>query len=128
MLDAIFSWNTLWWLLILLYVPVCIGLIAVVLLQKGKGVGFAGAFGIGPGSDTVFGPRASRSLPAKLTTIMAVAFMVLALILLKIFPITPQKAAEIREQLEEMKNFSEVLKLNELRMATIKDKIDIFAS
>lgn len=34
----------------------------------------------------------------------------------------------IRSQLEDMKNFSEKLKLAELRMATIKDKIEIFGS
>ena len=34
----------------------------------------------------------------------------------------------IRTQLEDMKNFGEKLKLNELRMATIKDKIDIYSS
>jgi protein translocase SecG subunit len=49
------------------------------LLQKGKGVGFAGAFGLGGGGDTVFGPRASRSLPQKLTYVFAATFMVLAL-------------------------------------------------
>jgi preprotein translocase subunit SecG len=73
--------NLLWWLLVIVYVPVCIGLIAVVLLQKGKGVGFAGAFGAGGGSETVFGPRSSRSLPQKLTYGAAAAFMILALAL-----------------------------------------------
>lgn len=66
------------WLMLILYIPACIGLIAVVLLQKGKGVGFAGAFGIGPGSDTVFGPRMSRSLPVRLTQIAAGIFLLLA--------------------------------------------------
>ena len=33
-----------------------------------------------------------------------------------------------RDQLERMKNFGEKLKLAELRMATIKDKIEIFSS
>jgi protein translocase SecG subunit len=57
-----------------------VGLIAVVLLQKGKGVGFAGAFGLGGGgADTVFGPRMSKSLPVKLTYVMAGMFLVLAL-------------------------------------------------
>jgi protein translocase SecG subunit len=56
-----------------------LGLIAIVLLQKGKGVGFAGAFGVGAGSEAVFGPQASRSLPVRLTRIMVVLFMVLAL-------------------------------------------------
>jgi preprotein translocase subunit SecG len=71
-------WDILWWLMLALYVPSCVGLIVVVLLQKGKGVGFAGAFGIGSGSDAVFGPRASKSLPQKLTHIMAAIFMILA--------------------------------------------------
>ena len=79
MFEAIFRWETLFYLMLVLYVPCCIGLIVVVLLQKGKGVGFAGAFGIGPGSDTVFGPRMSKSLPVRITQIMAGVFMLLAL-------------------------------------------------
>ena len=42
-MQAIFSWQTLWYLILVLYIPACLGLIVVVLLQKGKGVGFAGA-------------------------------------------------------------------------------------
>ena len=79
MTEVIFSWNTLYWVMLAFYIPSCFGLIAIVLLQKGKGVGFAGAFGIGPGSDTVFGPRMSRSLPAKLTYVMAALFLILAM-------------------------------------------------
>ncbi len=81
MLERIFSLDSLWWLILLLYVPSCIGLIAVVLLQKGKGVGFAGAFGMGGGSDAVFGPRSARSLPQRLTYIMAGIFMLLSLVM-----------------------------------------------
>ena len=54
MWEAIFRWETAYWLMLFLYVPCCVGLIVVVLLQKGKGVGFAGAFGLGGASDTVF--------------------------------------------------------------------------
>lgn len=79
MLNAIFNFTTLWWIMMILYVPACLGLIGVVLLQKGKGAGFAGAFGVGAGSETVFGPRASRSLPVRLTHIMAAVFMILAM-------------------------------------------------
>lgn len=78
MLESIFSWSTAYWLLMALYVVCCFVLIGVVLLQKGKGSGFAGAFGVGGGSDAVFGPRASKSLPARLTTIMASIFLFLA--------------------------------------------------
>ena len=80
-MQSIISWQTLWYLILVLYIPACLGLIVVVLLQKGKGVGFAGAFGMGGGSDTVFGPRASKSLPQRLTYIMAGLFMVLALVM-----------------------------------------------
>ena len=44
-----FSWDTLWYGLLIMYVPACFGLIVIVLLQKGKGTGFAGAFGAGAG-------------------------------------------------------------------------------
>lgn len=80
-MEFIFSWSTLWWLMFLLYFPACLGLVVIVLLQKGKGAGFAGAFGVGGGSDTVFGPRMAKSLPQKLTYTMAGIFMVLALVL-----------------------------------------------
>lgn len=73
--------TILWYVFLVLYVPACIGLIAVVLLQKGKGVGFAGAFGAGPGSEAVFGPRSARSLPQKITYTMAGLFMALALVM-----------------------------------------------
>ena len=80
-MQSIISWQTVWYLILVLYVPACLGLIVVVLLQKGKGVGFAGAFGMGGGSDTVFGPRASKSLPQRLTYVMAGLFMTLALVM-----------------------------------------------
>ncbi|GMU91105.1 MAG: hypothetical protein AMXMBFR4_01630 [Candidatus Hydrogenedentota bacterium] len=79
MFDAIFSWYTLWWIILPVYVVCCVGLIVIVLLQKGKGTGFAGAFGVGAGSETVFGPRARKSLPVRLTYIMAGLFMFFSL-------------------------------------------------
>ena len=82
MLDAIFNWDTFWVFLIILYVPACIGLIVIVLLQKGKGTGFAGAFGMGAGgADTVFGPKSSRTLPVTLTYVAAATFMIIALVM-----------------------------------------------
>ena len=73
--------SFVWWSLFAVYAVCCIGLIVIVLLQKGKGTGFAGAFGVGAGSDTVFGPRMSKSLPVRLTYIMAALFVALALIM-----------------------------------------------
>ena len=92
-------WDILWYTMLALYIPACIGLIVVVLLQKGKGVGFAGAFGIGGGSDTVFGPRMNKTLPQRLTHAMAAIFMILALCMSLISGrlgkgVAPDKAAE----------------------------------
>lgn len=83
MFETILSWDTLWWILIVTYVPACLGLIIIVLLQKGKGTGFAGAFGAGagPGSETVFGPRAGQTLPVKLTYVAAVVFITISVIM-----------------------------------------------
>lgn len=83
MLDAIFSVNTIWWGLMVLYVPACIGLIAIVLLQQGKGGGFGGALGGGggPGADTVFGTKSAQTLPVKMTYAGAALFMIIAIVL-----------------------------------------------
>jgi len=83
MLDAIFSWNTIWYALLTIYIVACLGLIVIVLLQKGKGSGFAGAFGAGagPGAEAVFGPKSGQSLPVKLTYAAAALFMVIAMIM-----------------------------------------------
>lgn len=83
MLDAIFSWNSIWYVLLTVYIVACIGLILIVLLQKGKGSGFAGAFGAGagPGAEAVFGPKSGQSLPVKLTYAAAALFMVIAVIM-----------------------------------------------
>ena len=82
MMDTIFSMNTVWWTLMIVYIPACIGLIGIVLLQQGKGGGFGGALGggSGPGADTVFGPK-SHSMPVKITYAGAALFMTIAIIL-----------------------------------------------
>ncbi len=74
-------YDVAWWILVVLYIPACVGLIVIVLLQKGKGAGFAGAFGMGAGSDTVFGPRSRQSLPVRMTYVAATLFMVIALLM-----------------------------------------------
>jgi preprotein translocase subunit SecG len=67
-------------LLIVLHVLVCIALIAIVLLQGGKGAEVGAAFG-GGGSQTVFGARGGASFMGKLTTGAAVVFMLTSLVL-----------------------------------------------
>lgn len=62
------------YLLISLHVLVSTILIAMVLLQKGKGADIGAAFG--GASNTVFGPRGAQSFLAKLTTTAAIIFMI----------------------------------------------------
>ena len=64
--------------LTILHVVVCIFLIAVVLLQRGKGAEIGAVFG-GGGSTTVFGSRGAGSFLSKLTTGAAILFMVTSL-------------------------------------------------
>jgi preprotein translocase subunit SecG len=60
------------------HIIVSLILIAVVLLQSGKGADLAGAFG-GGGSQTAFGARGAGTILSKLTTTCAVIFMITSL-------------------------------------------------
>ena len=106
MLEAIFNSTVLWWLILLLYLPACAGLIVIVLLQKGKGAGFAGAFGVGGGGDTVFGPRSSKSLPQKITYAAAALFMLLALLMSTLSGRVGRSAAPEQVTEEEIANMN----------------------
>jgi preprotein translocase subunit SecG len=65
------------YVLIPIYVIVCVFLILVVLLQQGKGADVASAFGASS-SQTTFGARGATTLLEKITTWSFVAFSVLA--------------------------------------------------
>jgi preprotein translocase subunit SecG len=64
--------------LTVLHVMVCLVLILVVLLQRGKGSDIGAALG-GGGSNTVFGSRGAGNFLTKLTTASAVLFMLTSL-------------------------------------------------
>jgi preprotein translocase subunit SecG len=64
--------------LVVLHVLVCIFLIAVVLLQRGRGAEIGAVFG-GGASSTVFGGRGAGNFLTKLTTASAVIFMLTSL-------------------------------------------------
>lgn len=64
----------------LIHILVCVGLIVIVLLQADKGEGLAGAFG-GGASSTVFGERGAGGFMSKLTTSMAIIFMITSLVI-----------------------------------------------
>jgi preprotein translocase subunit SecG len=63
-----------------LHVLVCVILIVVVLLQRGKGAEIGAVFG-GGASSTVFGSRGAGNFFTKLTTGAAIVFMVTSLVL-----------------------------------------------
>lgn len=63
-----------------IHLIVCFGLIVIVLFQADKGEGLAGAFG-GGASSTVFGERGSGGFLSKLTTSLAIVFMITSLVI-----------------------------------------------
>ncbi len=67
-------------LLIVFHVLICIALIIVVLLQSGKGAEIGASFGAGA-SQTVFGASGSKSFMGRMTTTLAVVFMLTSLTL-----------------------------------------------
>lgn len=69
-------------ILMFIYVGICFGLIISVLLQSSKGEGLAGAFGGGGGSGgAVFGGRGAASFLSRATTVFAVLFMTMAVLM-----------------------------------------------
>ncbi len=67
-------------LLIILHVTVSIAMIAIVLLQSGKGAEMGASFGAG-GSQSVFGAGGGTTFMSKLTTAAAIIFMLTSLTL-----------------------------------------------
>jgi len=66
--------------LTVLHVLVCLFLVVVVLLQRGKGAEIGAVFG-GGGSSTVFGSRGAGNFLTRLTTASAVIFMITSIAL-----------------------------------------------
>ncbi len=70
-------------LLWIIYILDCLLLIGIILLQPGEGGDLAAAFG-GASSQTAFGARGSATFLQKLTTGLAVLFMVLSIVLVMV--------------------------------------------
>ncbi len=64
-------------LVVLLHIFVCLGLIVIVLLQKGKGASMGAVFG--GSSQTVFGSSGATTFLSRVTTAIAVIFMLTSL-------------------------------------------------
>jgi preprotein translocase subunit SecG len=86
----------LFYLIVVLHVIACLFLIAVVLLQQGKGQDLASAFG-GGGTQTAFGPRGSATVLSRATAILAGVFVVTSLSLSIVRP----KASGVLDQVSE---------------------------
>ena len=69
------------YLLVGLYLLVCLLLLLVVLMQQGKGGDMASAFGGGGSSQTAFGARAGATVLTRATTILGALFMIGAIVL-----------------------------------------------
>jgi preprotein translocase subunit SecG len=70
----------LYYIVLPVHIVVCLLLIVVVLLQKGKGQDFASTFG-GGGTQTAFGARSGATVLHRATTVAAVLFMITSLTL-----------------------------------------------
>ncbi len=68
------------YVLVPVYVIVCVFLVLVVLLQQGKGADVSAAFGASS-SQTTFGARGATTLLEKITTWSFVAFSILAVVI-----------------------------------------------
>lgn len=67
-------------LLLVIHITVSLFLIFIVLIQGGKGAELGAAFG-GGSSQTLFGGRGAATLLNKMTTVVAVVFMLTSLLL-----------------------------------------------
>ena len=71
-------------LILTIHLGLCLFLIVVVLLQQGKGADAGAA--LGGGSNTLFGASGASTVLSRATTMIAVAFIVTSVILVKMYP------------------------------------------
>jgi preprotein translocase subunit SecG len=76
------------------HILVCFALILIVLLQAGKGAEMGAAFG--GASQTIFGSAGAMGFLSKLTTLVAVLFMITSLVLT--FSSTKRASSVIKER------------------------------
>ena len=72
----------LYYAIVTLHAIVCFALIGIVLLQAGKGADIGSAFG-GGGSQAVFGSMGTPTILGKITTVVAILFMITSFSLAK---------------------------------------------
>ena len=87
-------------IILIVHVVVAVCLIALVLLQQGRGAATGAAFG-GGASQSVFGSRGSTPFLSKVTTLLAILFFASSLLLARL-AMTPQ-ATYSQEKVEQQK-------------------------
>jgi len=83
--------------LIVIHVLLCVALVAIILFQGGKGADLASVFGGGT-SGTAFGVTGAAPFIAKLTTSVAVGFLVMCVILSYFY--TPSGSSSVIQKQE----------------------------
>ena len=73
----------MYYVLVVLHTLVCLAIIGIVLLQAGKGADIGSAFG-GGGSQAVFGSMGTPTILGKITTVVAILFMITSFSLAKL--------------------------------------------
>jgi preprotein translocase subunit SecG len=66
--------------LVILFIIACFAMIVSILLQSSKGQGLAGTFG-GAGASAVFGGRGVATFLSKATTVLAISYIILCLLI-----------------------------------------------
>ena len=74
----------LFYLVLGIHILLCVTLVSLVLIQQGKGADMGAAFG-GGGSNTFFGAAGATAFITKLTTGIAIAFMVTSILLINLY-------------------------------------------
>jgi preprotein translocase subunit SecG len=70
--------TTLHWIVLIVHVLIAIGIVGLVLLQRGKGAEAGAAFGAGA-SSTIFGARGSANFLSRSTAVLAAMFFATSL-------------------------------------------------
>lgn len=105
-------------ILMVIFVIVCLLLIFIILLQSSKGDSLAsGIFG-GAGMQNVFGGRGAADFLSKLTTGLAISFIVLSLILAKFYGPTGSTPELKSKEAAETQISEKTEKANKVQKAT----------
>jgi len=86
-----------------LHVVACLILVAVILLQPGKGADASSAFGGGMGT-TMFGPRGPTNVLTQATTVCAVLFMITSVTLALYSSKSASGGIDVNSEIERLKN------------------------